>query len=136
MSVLQPRIRPYALALFCILALGLASSVSLAQDTATITINYPGHTISYTVPVNVETTVEFAMREAAVEGKFDWIATFYGSLNGFLITSIDGVTQGGGNNWFYCIDGAPANLGISQQPAPPGSAINWYFTSSFPTPPC
>lgn len=136
MSVLQRRIRPYALALFCVLALGLASSVSLAQGTATITINYPIGSTSITVPVYPDYTVEFAMRNAAVRKKFNWIATFYGSLDGFLITSIDGVAQGGGNNWFYCIAGAPAKLGISQQPAPAGSAINWYFTSSFPTPPC
>lgn len=135
MSVLQRRIRPYALALFCVLALGLASSVSLAQGTATITIFSPGGgSASYIVPVDSESTVELTMEEAAVQGNFNWIATFYGSLNGFLITSIGGVAQGGGKNWLYCIGGVPANLGISQQPAPPGSTINWYWTSSITSP--
>lgn len=136
MSLLQARIRPYALALFCIFALSLSSSVSLAQGTAQITFFYPTGSNSYTVPVDSESTVELTMKEAAVQGNFNWVATFYGSQNDFFITSIDGAAQGGDIFWSYCINGAPAQLGISQQGATPGSYINWYFTSSLPKAPC
>jgi len=119
-------------AFFAILCASTAEAASLSYSAS-------GTTIGYTFAWSPGITVEQAMKSVGP----DYVATWSHQYSGYGLLMV--LTKGsfpttppqtngklGTPYWLLCIDGTPANLGMSQQTVPSSySNVQWYWTSTY-----
>lgn len=127
--------QPFAALALSLLILGSqahSKSPLTNSETVSIVVKDPSGSVNYDGLLwTTDTTVLSAMQSAdGLEFSGDW----YRSFNDWLIISINGVdSQGSGKeNWNFCVNGTPAQVGVSAYRLPPNAQVQWVYTATYP----
>lgn len=126
-----------ALRLFC--AVTFAGLFPAMASSATLTYTQNQTTISFPVTWSKGMTVQQAMQKVGPDYVTGWSHQYSGnSLLMVLSTGTFPTTPASTNGklgtpyWLLCIDGTPANKGMSQQTIPSStSTVKWIWTSQY-----
>lgn len=122
-----------------IAAAGIALALPATASSASLTYKQGSSTLSYTVSWTSGMTVQEGMQQVGPDYVTGWSHQYSG--NSLLMVLATGTlpttpasTDGklGSPYWLLCIDGTPANSGMTQQQIPnSNSAITWIWTSHY-----
>lgn len=85
--------------------------------------------VSYSAPWTIDTTVLSAMQSSA---GLKFTAEWYHSFNDWLVVSINGQEKSATENWLFCVNGQPAQVGIAASRLPIQAEVKWVYTADYP----
>lgn len=82
--------------------------------------------IRYEAEIAAETSVYGLMSLLKNDGKITFTETTYIGM-GKMITGINGMKSGGERTWIYYVNGAEAQVGVSNYMLRPGDVVSWQY---------
>jgi hypothetical protein len=101
-----------------------------ASVSVTETISLTAGAETYTLPLDMETTVVEVMARLSASQPFTYRTKEFPGLGAF-VDEINGKRNADGYYWILRINGKKSDLGISQAVVHPGDAIEWRYEKSY-----